>query len=542
MNHSTNRPAHRTKQQPLTPARGRHAQGTPSALTRRGPGRSTQRWLVLTSVAVTSLLAVPAAMAVSGQASHNEASYAAATDLVVNGGFEQGVTGWRANLKTQSLTIVAPGSAGNRAVKLTNSVVGNVIVNDTMNTVASTKLKQGYNVTATVRSTGAFLSGALTVRESTPSGPASKGQTAFYVNSTWKKVDLGFVSTVSGAQLDLNVLAWHVPVGTGLIVDEVHMTPRSTVTTPPTTAPTSTTTTAPTTTTTTTTTTSPPPPSGCVGNQMGLPAAGKAYLGSAVGGTSNQDQREAALGETLPINRNYFSGHQVDRAVNVARDDLAAGRLPWISFKLPYSWAAMASGQGDAWTASVVDKLAALNGPVWLAFHHEPEGDGPIKDWTAMQRHLASIVHARSNNVAYTVIYTSWDAFGGDPQYQLNNTWPGDQYVDLLALDMYNNYGAVRNGVLGTRMLDPMKYMGPVSQFAQAHGVRWGVAEMGYTRQASDVDPKWLHGAFNDLVAHGGVGLAYFDSSVNSVADWTLDYAPKFQNYKSLMPQSTRLC
>ena len=33
----------------------------------------------------------------------------------------------------------------------------------------------------------------------------------------------------------------------------------------------------------------------------------------------------------------------------MAKTDLAERRLPWISFKLPYSWADMATGKGDAW-------------------------------------------------------------------------------------------------------------------------------------------------------------------------------------------------
>ena len=35
--------------------------------------------------------------------------------------------------------------------------------------------------------------------------------------------------------------------------------------------------------------------------------------------------------------------------MRLAEADLAAGRLPWISFKLPYSWPDMAAGKGDAW-------------------------------------------------------------------------------------------------------------------------------------------------------------------------------------------------
>ncbi len=569
--HRPDRPTHRMQQRTTSTGRGRHT-AAPRVPARPTSRRSAQRWFTLTSVALASLLAVPTAMAVSNHVGSNAKAAAPVTsDLVVNGGFEQGVTGWRTNLATQRLTSVNPGAVGDKAVKATNNVLGNVIVNDKVNTVTHTQAKQTYDVTATVRSTGPFLSGALSIREYAGGHLVSQGQKAFYVNRTWEKVDLGFVTTTAGSELDLNVLSWRVPVGTGLVVDAVHMTRRSTTTpptTPPTTVPTTTTTTAPTTTTTTaptttttttttapttttttaptttvpTTTTPTTPPTTCVDDPMGLPDPGAALLGAAVGGTIKLDQREGALGETLPIDRNYYNPDQIDWSVQEARTDLANDRLPWMSFKLPYSWADMANGRGDAWTAQLIDKLATLDGPVWLAFHHEPEGDGPIQDWTAMQQHLAPIVHNRSNNIAYSVIYTSWDAFGGDPQLQINNTWPGDQYVDILGLDMYNGYGATRNGVLGKKMMDPMQYMGPASNFADAHGVRWGVAEIGYTKEASDVDPYWLHGAYHDLVNNDGVGMSYFDSSANSIADWTLNYQPKFNKYKELMPESLRAC
>ncbi len=83
---------------------------------------------------------------------------------------------------------------------------------------------------------------------------------------------------------------------------------------------------------------------------------------------------EQKLGKTLPIHRTYWSANQVDGAVSTVAEDLADNRLPWISFKLPYSWSDMAAGKGDAWTPSTsCDRLAVVGGPVWIAFHHEPD-------------------------------------------------------------------------------------------------------------------------------------------------------------------------
>ena len=124
------------------------------------------------------------------------------------------------------------------------------------------------------------------------------------------------------------------------------------------------------------------------------------------------------MGQQLGVRRTYWGATQVDSAVKIAKTDLAAGRLPWISFKLPYGWADMAAGKGDAWIRDLATKLSKLNGPVWLAFHHEPEGDGDIKQWTAMQARLAPIVRSTAPNVAYSIVLTGWHQLYGDDAVQ----------------------------------------------------------------------------------------------------------------------------
>jgi hypothetical protein len=279
----------------------------------------------------------------------------------------------------------------------------------------------------------------------------------------------------------------------------------------------------------------------CVSDPMGIPSAG-AYAGAAVSGTQTLAGLESSIGGSLPIYRNYFSATQVNYAITSVRADLAAGRLPWISFKLPYSWADMANGRGDAWATDLADKLATVGGPVWLAFHHEPEGDGSIQDWVRMQQHLAPIIHAHTNNVAYTVIYTGWDIFFGDTQYALAKIWPGQQYVDILGVDMYNDYGTNRNGNTNIAMLDSTKYYSRISTFAAAHSVGWAIGETGYTPAAAKVDPTWLTTSYQQLRSAGGLAMAYFDSSLNSIADWTLDDPVRLNAFKTMVAQSPRIC
>jgi hypothetical protein len=281
---------------------------------------------------------------------------------------------------------------------------------------------------------------------------------------------------------------------------------------------------------------------GCAYNTRGIPGSCGTLLGSAYNSNTDPKSWESSMGQSLGIRRTYWGGSQVDKAVAVAKADLAAGRLPWISFKLPYSWADMAAGKGDAWTRDLATKLGKLNGPVWLAFHHEPEGDGDIKQWTAMQARLAPIVRSTATNVAYSIVLTGWHEFFGDAQYKLDNIMPKNTKIDLLGLDVYNRYGAPTNGkIQTTRSNLDRDYFAPTSAWASKHGMAWGVAETGYTDKSATDDPTWIQTTYNELKARGGVAFTYFNSNLNSTANWALSTTAKKNQFTSEMKRTPTL-
>jgi hypothetical protein len=275
---------------------------------------------------------------------------------------------------------------------------------------------------------------------------------------------------------------------------------------------------------------------GCVRTVNGIPPKGHAYVGAAAGGRQSYAGLQSKAGLRLREHRAYFSAGQVKGAVRVVKADLAAKRLPWISFQVPSSWGAMANGRGDAWARDLTKRLAAVHGPVWIAFDHEPieSGRGPVQQWVRMQRHLAPIVHAHSNNIAYSVIYSSWNVTFG--KSRLAKVWPGAG-IDILGIDIYNSFG-----VRSHRMTNPMKFIPIFRSWADSHGARWAIAESAYTQRAANVDPRWLDKMFNDAVTNGAAAYTYFDSSKNSVADWTLDTPTRLAAFKRILSRSTRLC
>ncbi len=276
---------------------------------------------------------------------------------------------------------------------------------------------------------------------------------------------------------------------------------------------------------------------GCRYSPRGIPECGT-LLGAAYGANTNPQEWERSLGRGLGLHRTYFAADEVNEAVWTARDDLEHQRMPWISFKVPRSWADMAAGDGDDWALDIAGQLADLPGPVWVAFHHEPEGDGDITQWTAMQEHLAPLVRETAPNVAYTVILTGWNQLYGSAQLSLDSLWP-DAPIDLVGFDVYDKYGVERDGaVVGerTRFAD---YFTHFQEFGEATGVAWALAETGYTDRAAEIEPDFVAELVDQVAEHGGVGVTYFNTTLNSVAPWHLTGAKETEFARALASTPT---
>lgn len=257
-------------------------------------------------------------------------------------------------------------------------------------------------------------------------------------------------------------------------------------------------------------------------SERGLPPPGQAYVGVTAPSAAAVDAVQQWAGARLAIRRTYWGAQDTSRAVAAAREDLSAGRIPWLSFKLPFAWDQMASGAGDSWARQLANELGGLPGPVWVALHHEPEGDGTIADWVAMQRRLGPMLHAQSN-VAFSIIVTGWNQlYSGNPEFSLDALWPGDGFVDLVGFDPYNFSGTQQQdgGEAGWRELDD--YATQIDLWSQQHpGIRWAIAETGYTHGAARADADWLPRAFDSVRAAGGSALVYFDLDDRARPSWT---------------------
>jgi hypothetical protein len=481
--------------------------------------RSARPRVITAAIILTGLFS---ALIVAGSPERaNAETVDADQELVVNGTFETGVGGWRTNQSYTSLATGTSGHSGSRSAVLTTPAGTNAVLNDRRSTVASTVAGDEFLVSAWVRTNKAGLGGQLRIRE-VLDGNVRTVTERYELNSTgWQLVELPVAAASTGAAFDLNVLAWNFSSGQEFWVDDVSLKKVVIGSEEPAGEE----------------PTGEQPgawelSNGVAVNSRGVPSRG-ALFGAAVGSNTDPASFEASIGQRLGVRRTFWTGSQVNSAVNTARADLSIGRLPWISFKVPYSWAQMAAGDGDAWARDLATKLAQLPGPVWVAFHHEPEGDGVIKDWTAMQRRLGPIVRATAQNVGFSIILTGWHQLYGDSQYSLDSLWPATT-VDVAGFDVYNAYGLVKDGVLRLKPTDMRgAYFEPLSNWAESKGVAWGLAESGYTDRAAADYPSWLEDTYDDLVATGGVAFSYFNTSLNSQGSWVITSSSKTMQFST---------
>jgi hypothetical protein len=234
------------------------------------------------------------------------------------------------------------------------------------------------------------------------------------------------------------------------------------------------------------------------------------------------------MGKPLGVRRTFFSSSQVASAVKVAQADVAKNRIPWMSFKAPYSWADMAAGKGDAWARDLATRMKAVPGPVWIAVHHEPEGEGDMQKWKAMQARVAPIMRAAAPNLGYSIILMGWHQLHGDAKYSLANTWPNTK-IDVAGFDIYEMYGEMKNGTRRTEWKDFVNdYYKPLQAWSKSKGVPWGLAETGYSDAAALKNPGWMSKTYKDMTTYGGIAFAYFNTTLNSPdANWSLNTTAK---------------
>jgi len=198
---------------------------------------------------------------------------------------------------------------------------------------------------------------------------------------------------------------------------------------------------------------------------------------SAKGGSAALAALEAKMGRTTSAHRVFNPGFRSDvLADSQVMDDQARGRTTVYSVKLP--WAQVAAGTHDAAITRLAQSLKADGRKIFLAFHHEAEGDGdPALFRSAFARFGRTVKAVGAANLSVTHILMEWTFNPRSGRNPADWMPPADSF-DVLALDVY---------------IDPQKTDRTFAQataagMAQAQhlGKQFAVAEWGVVAKAGD--------------------------------------------------------
>ncbi len=228
-------------------------------------------------------------------------------------------------------------------------------------------------------------------------------------------------------------------------------------------------------------------------------AAPLVYIGAVSSGADVLQQQTGT-----PLSRHAYSFFS--KSVPTAR---------MITVKAPgVTWAAVASAQpGSSLHNDIVRWATAIKsrpGPVFLAYHHEPEAKGSLSYGTSDQyiaayRRVVSIFRAQGvTNVRWTWQMTDWAFAVSTSDRRAAGKWyPGDSYVDVVGADAYNWYTCGSG-----RWVELSTFVDPMLAFARAHGKKAALPEFG-----SQADPRraqWLQNAHRYLAANSDVIVAAY--------------------------------
>ena len=242
-------------------------------------------------------------------------------------------------------------------------------------------------------------------------------------------------------------------------------------------------------------------------------------------GVSSHGQISETISRTGPLGlqRTYYRWNDASRETSVIKSDHAAARIPWISFKPPFTtaggWRAVASGNYDADIRARARRYAALSKPVIITFNHEPHNDSYTgtpaefaQAWTRIYDVMKSETGLR--NVASVPIIGDW-AFNpinrnGNPETYITSAVLSR--CSFLGIDLYQNQSGDGYAVRLGRILKWLDGRGHPTKMV-------GLGETGATDDyGTPSGAKWWTDSWNWAAAnrHRVAAISYFNSQYNN--------------------------
>lgn len=183
-----------------------------------------------------------------------------------------------------------------------------------------------------------------------------------------------------------------------------------------------------------------------------------------------------------------------------------------------------ASGQFDSNWKNMLNMIAAVFPDAILRFAHEQNCCYPWKasadpaNYIKMWQRWAPLARAASSKFVLC-----WNPIYGDGDIPMENTYPGDQYVDLMGLDVYDFKGGWASG----QILNSNHGLNWFASYAKTHTkpmmlCEWGAATYpSVPTQDGGDDPAFMQGIYDWCMATGASNIIYNDNNtgVHSVLD-----------------------
>lgn len=225
-----------------------------------------------------------------------------------------------------------------------------------------------------------------------------------------------------------------------------------------------------------------------------------------------------SLGRRMGIRRSYDGSMPKSVDQSKASADLAAGRVPWVSFT-----------NADPATMAAFMGSCVGKGQVWVTVCHEVN-NGPKMSPDAFRLLYADLAKARNtagaSNVKLVTILTAEPFRANTYQPYM----PDPAHVDIVAADAYlfhRDAGSPADPKTGGLGKDrSMEWLvGHLAAYAASIGKPWALGEFGAHPFPSDKGkrPKWLRETVAWCEANGCVAAIYFHSGNGESGPWHLD-------------------
>lgn len=250
---------------------------------------------------------------------------------------------------------------------------------------------------------------------------------------------------------------------------------------------------------------------------------------------------EQAAGRVVGNRRTFWRIDQTSSIVTSCAQDIAAGRVPWISIKLTRlaTWLETANGKIDTQILDLIYKLGALPGPVWLTIHHEPEGgngtpypdegEGSEPHWRAMQTRVRTLLdRSQVTNIAFCPVLMAWTFDARSDRNPLD--WWVDGIWDFAGIDNY-----VEASATSVRTIGWNNALG----FYEAKKMRIALGEWG-NKDHGATGAQEMQDWYNHLISIHSPGACYFDTNLNGGVPLSGAVLDKFRELMKA-PTSVRL-